>query len=244
MTIEVIGAGFGRTGTMSLKVALEELGFGPCYHMIELFGHPEHVPMWDAASRGKPVDWEELFNGYRATTDWPACSFYEELMERYPDAKVILTVRDPDRWYESTYNTIYNIRKMVSSPIFRLAGLFRPGMGLAARMNDRLIWEDTFGGSLEDRGHAIRVFERHNEEVEERVPPEKLLVYEVNEGWEPLCNFLGVEVPENRPFPHLNDSDTFRRMVRRRLAIALTAPLAVVSLAGLILLRLRKRHRH
>ena len=229
---------------MSLKVALEELGFGPCYHMIELFGHPEHVPIWEAASQGKPVDWEELFSGYRATTDWPACTFYKELMERYPDAKVILTVRDPDRWYESIYNTIYGMRKMISSPIFRLAAPFRPGLSRAAKMNDQLIWEETFGGSLEDRGHAIRVFERHNEEVEERVPPEKLLVYEVNDRWEPLCNFLGVEVPENRPFPHLNDSDTFRRMVRKRLAIALTAPLAVVSLAGLILLRLRKRHRH
>jgi hypothetical protein len=243
MTIEVIGAGFGRTGTMSLKVALEELGFGPCYHMIELFGHPEHVPVWEAASRGQSVDWEEIFGGYRATTDWPACSFYEELMERYPDAKVILTVRDPERWYESTYNTIYGIRRMASSPVFRLVGLFRPGMGLAARMNDRLIWEDTFGGSLEDRGRAIRVFERHNEEVEERVPPGKLLVYEVKEGWEPLCEFLGVEVPENKPFPHLNDTVTFRRMIRRRLAFAVVAPLMVVSLAGLILLRLRNHRR-
>jgi hypothetical protein len=97
MTLEVIGAGFGRTGTMSLKVALEDLGFGPCYHMIELFEHPEHLELWEAASQGKPVDWEELFSGYRATTDWPACSFYKELIERYPDAKVILTVRDPER---------------------------------------------------------------------------------------------------------------------------------------------------
>ena len=96
MPLEVIGAGLGRTGTLSLKVALEELGFGPCYHMIELFGHPEHVELWEAASEGKPVDWEGLFGGYRATTDWPACSFYRELMQRYPDARVILTVRDPD----------------------------------------------------------------------------------------------------------------------------------------------------
>src|SRR3712207_228473 len=117
MAIEVIGAGFGRTGTMSLKVALEELGFGPCYHMIELFGHPEHVELWETASQGKPVDWEKLFSGYRATTDWPACSFYGELMQRYPNAKVILTVRDPDRWYESTYNTIYGMRRMISSSI-------------------------------------------------------------------------------------------------------------------------------
>jgi hypothetical protein len=243
MTIEVIGAGFGRTGTMSLKVALEELGIGPCYHMIELFGHPEHVELWEAASQGKAVNWDELFSGYRATTDWPACSFYKELMAKYPDAKVILTVRDPYGWYESTYNTIYGMRRMVSSPIFRLAGVFRPGMGRAAWMNDRLIWEDTFGGSLEDREGAIRVFEQHNEEVRECVPPDKLLVYEVKEGWGPLCEFLGVEVPEDKPFPHLNDTDTFRTMVRRRLTFALATPIVAVSLAGLALFLLRKRRR-
>jgi hypothetical protein len=241
MTIEVIGAGFGRTGTMSLKVALEELGFGPCYHMIELFGHPEHVELWEAAVEGRPVDWEELFDGYRATSDWPACSFYKELMERYPDAKVILTVRDPDRWYESTYNTIYGMRRMISSPLFRLAAPFRRGMSRAARMNDRLIWEDTFGGSLEDRERAIEVFERHSEEVKEHVAAEKLLVYEVKEGWGPLCEFLGAELPKDKPFPHLNDSDTFRAMIRRRLAFALAAPMVVVSLVGLILLLRRRR---
>jgi len=243
MAIEVIGAGFGRTGTMSLKVALEELGFGPCYHMIELFGHPEHVELWEAASQGKTVNWDELFSGYRATTDWPACSFYKELMEKYPDGKVILTVRDPYGWYESTYNTIYGMRRMVSSPIFRLAGVFRPGMGHAARMNDRLIWEDTFGGSLEDREGAIRIFEQHNEEVKACVPPDKLLVYEVKEGWGPLCEFLGVEVPEDKPFPHLNDTCAFRTMARRRLVLALAAPIVAVSLAGLMLSLLRKRRR-
>jgi len=243
MTIEVIGAGFGRTGTMSLKVALEELGIGPCYHMIELFGHPEHVELWEAASQGKAVSWEELFSGYRATTDWPACSFYEQLMEKYPDAKVILTVRDPDRWYESTYNTIYGMRRMISSPIFRLVAPLRPGLRRAAKMNDRLIWEDTFGGSLENRERAIKVFERHNEEVKERVPPDKLLVYDVKEGWGPLCEFLGVGVPKNKPFPHLNDTDTFRKMIRRRLTFALAAPMVVLSLAGLILLLRRHRRR-
>jgi hypothetical protein len=109
MTLDVIGAGFGRTGTMSLKVALEKLGFGPCYHMSEVFAHPEHVESWRAAAQGKEVDWEQIFGGYRATVDWPACSFYGELMEKYPDAKVILTVRDPQRWYESAYNTIYTL---------------------------------------------------------------------------------------------------------------------------------------
>jgi hypothetical protein len=126
MNLEVIGAGFGRTGTMSLKVALEELGFGPCYHMREVFEHPEHIELWGAAIQGKPVDWEQIFGNYRATVDWPGCTFYNELLERNPDAKVILTVRDPQRWYESAYNTIYRISGAFYSPIFYLAGLVMP----------------------------------------------------------------------------------------------------------------------
>ena len=264
MALEVIGAGFGRTGTQSLKAALEELGFDPCYHMSELFGHPEHGELWEAAARGKSIDWNELFGGYRSTTDWPACSFYEDLMQSYPDAKVILTLRDPNRWYESTYNTVYLIRRIASSPVFRclrwlglrqfnaktflllvlragaLVGLFRPGMGRGAALNDRLIWEDTFDGNFEDRQHAIEVFERHNEEVQRRVPVERLLVYDIKEGWRPLCDFLGVEEPD-KPFPHLNDTHTFRKMIRRRITFALAAPIAGVSLAGLALLRFRKR---
>jgi Sulfotransferase domain len=264
MALEVIGAGFGRTGTNSLKAALEELGFDPCYHMSELFEHPKHVELWDAAARGKSVDWNELFGGYRSTTDWPACSFYEELVQRYPDAKVILTLRDPNRWYQSTYTTIYARRRIASSAIFRClrrlglrqfnantflllvlkagasVGLFRPGMARAAWLNDRLIWEDTFGGNLEDRQHAIEVFERHNEEVKRRVPVERLLVYEIKEGWGPLCDFLGVEEPE-KPFPHLNDNHTFRKVLRRRITLAVGAPIAGVSLLGLALLCFRKR---
>ena len=184
MTLEVIGAGFGRTGTMSLKVALEELGFGPCYHMREVFAHPEHVELWRAATHGKPLDWEQIFGGYRATVDWPACTFYGELMERYPDAKVILTVRDPQRWYESAYNTIYRITRAASSPIFYLTSLVMPrakGMKPARRMIDEIVWEKEFDGRFEDRGYAIETFERHNAEVEQRVPTEKLLVYEVKE---------------------------------------------------------------
>jgi hypothetical protein len=262
MALEVIGAGFGRTGTQSLKAALEELGFDPCYD--HLFGRPEDVEFWEAAARGKSVDWNELLGGYRATTDWPACSFYEELMQRYPHTKVILTVRDPNRWYESTYSTLYLRGRIASSPVFRclrrlglrqfnantflllvlragaLVGLFRPGMGRVAGLNDRLIWEDTFGGNFEDRQHAIEVFERHNEEVRHRVPVERLLVYEIKEGWGPLCDFLGVEEP-NKPFPHLNATHTFRNVIRRRITFALGVPIAAVSLAGLALLRFRKR---
>jgi hypothetical protein len=246
MTLEVIGAGFGRTGTMSLKVALEELGFGPCYHMTEVFANPEHIESWKAAARGEPLDWDEVFRDYRATVDWPAAAFYEELMERYPDAKVILTVRDSERWYESARTTIYGIQKTATSPPFSLGALFLPRMKRmkrAALMAADLAWGDMFDGKFEDRRHAIEVFERWNEEVKERVPPDKLLVYEVKEGWGSLCEFLEVEVPKDKPFPHLNDAETFKRMIRLRLALTVAVPTIAMSLAALALLRLRRRRR-
>src|SRR5215212_9949884 len=119
--VKVIGAGFGRTGTASLQSALQELGFGPCYHMDEVFEHPEHADFWEAAWRGEAMDWEEVLGSYEATVDWPACTFYGELMERYPDAKVLLSVRDPEPWYESTRSTIYELSMLLeSSPIARL----------------------------------------------------------------------------------------------------------------------------
>jgi Sulfotransferase domain len=246
MTLEVIGAGFGRTGTMSLKVALEELGFGPCYHMTEVFAHPEHVELWRAAAQGKAVDWEQIFDGYRASVDWPACTFYGELMEKYPEAKVILTVRDPQRWYESTYDTIYTMtRAASSSPIFSLAGLVLPrakGVKRARPMIEEIVWQRDFNGRFEDRESAIATFEHHNEEVKQRVPTEKLLVYEVKEGWAPLCEFLGVEVPD-RPFPHLNDGAVFRGRIRRIRALTVATLALCFSLAGLVLLYLSGRRR-
>jgi hypothetical protein len=208
--MKVIGAGFGRTGTMSLKAALEVLGYGPCYHMIELFEHLEHVERWEAAVRDEPVDWEDMFAGYRATVDWPGASFYKELMEAHPEARVLLSVRDPHRWYESTKNTIY--ATVNPSPEMIAA------VGPAPRLNNDLIWKRTFGENFEDRQHAIEVFKRHNEEVKEHVPADQLLVYEVKEGWEPLCDFLGIETPKGKPFPHLNDTDSFQRMVREHSA--------------------------
>jgi len=210
MSLKVIGAGFGRTGTMSLKVALEELGYSPCYHMVELFEHPEHVEQWEAAVWGEPVEWEDLFSGYRATVDWPGAAFYKELIKAYPEAKVLLSVRDPERWYESTRKTIYTT--VDPSPEMIAA------VGPAPRLNDELIWKRTFGGSFEDRRHAIEVFERHNEEVKEHVPAERLLVYEAKDGWGPLCEFLGVEVPKAKPFPHLNDTEVFIKRVQEHRA--------------------------
>ena len=250
--MRVIGAGFGRTGTTSLKAALAELGFGPSYSLTEVFAHPEHVEFWEAARRGEKVDWEEFFAGYGVAVDWPACSFYEELMQAFPEVPVILTVRDPEPWYESMRSTIYQLRKVTTGPlpvraIFAFAGLFAPGVTGTARLADHLVWEDTFDGRFEDRAYAIEVFERNNEAVRHRVPPERLLVFDVREGWAPLCDFLGVEAPD-RLFPHLNEA----REMRRRLlglaslsagasALAVVTSIAAIAFLGRRLLGSRYR---
>lgn len=244
----MIGAGFGRTGTTSLKAALETLGFGRSYQLTEVFRHPEHVAFWEAARRGERVDWEGFFSGYGVAVDWPACSFYAELMEAFPEAPVILTVRDPDRWYESVRSTIYGIRRLSAGPAptrpaFALAGLFAPGVTGIARLADEILWDGTFDGRFEDRRHAVETFHRHNGEVRRRVPPERLLVLDVKEGWGPLCAFLGVEAP-NEPFPHLNDTREMRRRLLGLVAASAAAPLLALAavVAGLALYARRARY--
>lgn len=207
--MKVIGAGFGRTGTMSLKIALEQLGL-PCYHMKELISHPQHAPHWDAASRGQAVDWDAVFKGYEATVDWPGAAFWRELMQRYPDAKVILTLRSPESWFKSASETIFSIDQHF--PI-GLVLPYLPGFGRIFPIAQRIVHHGTFGGRHLDPEHAMAVFRAHAEEVQRTVPPERLLVYEVKQGWEPLCAFLGVPVP-SAPFPRVNDTQEVRRAVR------------------------------
>jgi hypothetical protein len=249
--VEVIGAGFGRTGTTSLKAALERLGFDPCYHMTEVFTHPEHADFWVAAWRGEPVDWDGVLGDYEATLDWPACTFYEQLMEQHPDARVLLSVRDPESWYESTRSTIYELTKLIegstiSRVIFGLVSLLVFGgfTGRRSSLANDLIWEGTFDGKFEDKAYAIEVFERHNEEVKRHVPPERLLVYEVKEGWVPLCEFLDVPEPDE-PFPRLNDTAQMQRgmIAIKSLTNAVRAALALSVAAALVLLLRRARAR-
>lgn len=208
MALKVIGASFGRTGTASLKRALEDLGFSRCYHMQEVFQNPRHVPVWQAAADGKPVDWEQLFKGYEATVDWPGATFYKELMAHYPDAKVILSVRDPDAWYKSMTDTVYR-RSQTRFPA-SLVPLLIPRLRRFIRMANTLIWKNTFKNRFGDKAYALSVLDDHIAEVGRVVPADKLLVYEVKDGWGPLCTFLGVPVPE-APFPRLNDSAAFNR---------------------------------
>lgn len=202
MALHVIGAGFGRTGTLSLKLALERLGFAPCYHMVEVAGNPGHAARWHAAARGEPVDWDALLGGYAASVDWPACSFWRALAARHPGAKVVLTVRDADRWYDSVRDTIYRVMRAPLPEGTPEAFLAQQAM---AR---ELVLERTFGGRFEDRAHAKAVYARHNEAVRRGLPPERLLVYEVSEGWEPLCAFLERDAPDG-PFPRVNSREEF-----------------------------------
>ena len=202
----VIGAGFGRTGTMSLKAALELLGFGPCYHMTEMAGNPGHFRLWTAARDGEPVDWRRLYARYRATVDWPGCLYYRELLAAFPQARVILTVRDAERWYDSVRDTLYSLKTATDETY--LAAAAAAGRRPALQYENR-IWTDTFAGRFADREFAIGVYLRHNEQVRGTVPADRLLEYQVSEGWQPLCDFLRVPVPD-RPFPRLNDTQAFR----------------------------------
>ncbi len=229
MTIKVIGAGFGRTGTKSLQVALEALGFAPCYHMTTLFEHPKQSSTWRAATAGKPVDWETFLAGYQATVDWPGCTFYQEMMAAFPDAKVLLNVREPEKWYESAASTIYGATRGLPS----FVRYIRPAIANVVEMVNELIWQKTFDNRFADRAHAIAIFNAHNEKVQRVVPPERLLVYTVKEGWEPLCRFLDVPVPD-KPFPHLNDAAEFQRMTRQRRRLVQMVP----WIAGLLLVGL------
>ena len=208
MALNVIGAGFGRTGTLSLKAALEDLGFSKCYHMREVLANPAHAAVWQAAAEGKPTDWEALLEGYQATVDWPGCTFYRELMDRYPDAKVLLNVREGEAWYRSMTDTVYRMTQLrfPQSLIPRLI----PRIRRLSKMAHAVIWQNTFNDRFADKAYALKVFNDHIEEVKASVPAEKLLVYSVKEGWEPLCAFLEVSVPD-RPFPRLNNSATFNR---------------------------------
>ena len=197
MTLSVIGAGAGRTGTHALKLALEQLGLGPCYHMREIWEHLDtDVPVWDRAASGGPVDWDTLFARYRSAVDFPAAAFCAELAAHYPAAKVVLTERDPERWYQSFSDTI--ARPMSEELPDRLADW--------RAMVNKAITDRVFDGNVTDKAHVIACYERHNAMVRRAIPTDRLLVFAVTDGWEPLCAFLGLPVPAE-PFPKSNSTD-------------------------------------
>jgi hypothetical protein len=199
MTLKVVGAGLGRTGTNSLKLALERLLGEPCYHMIEVFGHPEHVGMWHQAALGDMPDWNELFAGYGASVDWPAAAYWEPESEAFPDALILLSTRDSESWWRSCNNTIFQV--------FQRADQNMPDdwTAMVTEMFGRFA-----GGPLE-KDTAIAAFERHNDHVRATAPPDRLLEWHPGDGWEPICRALGVDVPDE-PFPHVNTTEDFRAM--------------------------------
>jgi hypothetical protein len=209
MPLKVIGAGFGRTGTLSLKIALERIGFGPCYHMMEVFPRPDHVAKWHRLAFEQSMDWDEIFHGFQATVDWPAARWWREIATHFPDAKVLLSVRDPGAWYKSVTDTIY--QPMKSPAPDGAPELVR----LQTEMARKAILGETFDNRFEDKAHAIEVFQKHNQAVRDAIDPARLLVFDVRDGWSPLCNFLEVPVPDE-PFPRLNDTATFQAMMRMR----------------------------
>lgn len=193
MSLQVIGAGFGRTGTASMKRALERLGFGPCHHMFEVNGSPEQVEVWRAIAAGAPPDWGRALRGYRSCVDWPSAFFWRELSEAFPDAKVVLTERDADAWYASVERTI-------------LPHILN---GSPESVGRRLIGERVFDGRADDAEHAKAVYLANNAAVRATIPAERLLVYAPGDGWAPLCAFLEVPVPAE-PYPHTNRTEEFR----------------------------------
>jgi hypothetical protein len=202
-TLQVIGAGFGRTGTASMRDAQVRLGFGPCDHMVENEEHPERFALWDEALRQKtadePIDWRPLLTGFQAIVDWPGAYFWRELTTAHPEAKVVLTVRDPERWVDS-----------ISATIFAMSDEQLP------EGSRDIIFTRTFNDRLTDRAHCLAIFAQHVQAVRETIAPNRLLVFDVREGWEPLCAFLGVPVPVDEPFPHVNDTAAFQTDIHER----------------------------
>jgi hypothetical protein len=207
MALKVVGAGFGRTGTLSLKTALETLGFGPCYHMAEVFPRPDHIRMWHRLAFENQMDWDALFDGFQAAVDWPAARWWREIAAHFLDAKVLLSVRDPEAWYKSMIDTIY--QPMKSPAPDGVPELFR----LQNEMVRKAILGETFDNRFEDRAHAIDIFNRHTQEVRDAIDPARLLMFDVREGWAPLCRFLDVPIPDE-PFPRLNDTASTQAMIR------------------------------
>lgn len=212
MSLDVIGAGYGRTGTASIRRSLSLLGF-PCYHMFDLLFGPNKrsdIEFWlevARAPKGTPHDWRRIFKGYRATLDFPACTVWRDLAVAFPEAKVLLTLHPsgPESWYESTRNTIY------------VGTGLDAGTPFGRKVNevmDRLAWEGMLEGAMEDRARAISRYKAHVEEVRDTIPAERLLIFSADQGWKPLCAFLGVPTPKE-PFAKINGREDMARTVSR-----------------------------
>ncbi|RYH09109.1 sulfotransferase family protein [Tropicimonas sp. IMCC6043] len=187
MTLEVIGAGYGRTGTDSMREALNILGFGPCHHMFEVTNNPVMKSRWRTFMTDGVADWDALFEGYRSCVDWPAVHYWRDLLARYPDARVILTERDAEGWWKSFESTLL---KYVQTTEDHESVGYR-------------IMQKAFGNRVGDRDHMIAAYRAHVADVIDKVPEDRLLTHHPGDGWEPLCAFLGVDIPDE-PYPFRN----------------------------------------
>lgn len=204
MALGLIGAGLGRTGTASLKVALESLGLGRCYHMTEVMQNPESIQDWINTANGN-ANWDKIFDGYGASVDYPACTFWRELADYYPEARILLTVRDANSWFESTSETIL-------SPKFSAFIKSSPW----GDMIQKTVW-DTLDNRMQDKDFMLSYFDKRTDEIIKTVPADRLLVYQVKEGWEPLCRFLDMPVPD-MDFPRINSRDETVELLERMTA--------------------------
>ncbi len=195
MSLEVIGTGFGRTGTDSMREALDILGFGPCHHIFAVLQDEAQRQRWRALAGGAAPDWGSLFDGYHFCVDWPSAFYWRDLVAAYPDARVLLTYRSPESWWESFEKTIMPFCS--------------PDTNDPASLGVALIGTRVFGGRPGDRDHVIAVYKAHVEEVLATVPPERLLVHQLGDGWEPLCRHLGVSMPD-QPYPTRNSRADFQ----------------------------------
>ena len=200
MSLKVVGAGVGRTGTASLKLALEQLLGGRCHHMLEIINDPGQVRGWTDAIDGRKVDWQELLSAYVAQVDWPGASFWRELSAANPDALVVLSTRDPEAWYRSASNTIFNV--FDHSP---------PGLE-EWFTSVRKMFRERFSDDLHNPTAMMEAFERHNAEVRAGVSAERLLEWTAADGWAPICERLGVPVPDE-PFPVANTTNETRALM-------------------------------
>ncbi|MBA3036900.1 MAG: sulfotransferase family protein [Desulfobacterium sp.] len=200
MSLKVIGAGYPRTGTLSLKSALEQLGFGPCHHMREIMMNPPNSALWiEAADAPGKANWDKVLEGYHSCTDVPGCTFWRELVAYYPSAKVILSVRDPEQWFESLQATVLGpewVAGTLASPL--------------KEFYEKAVCPE-FSGHFNDRDFLLSQYSRHHDEVIRTAPKERLLVFDVRDGWAPLCTFLGVAIPE-MPFPRTNSREEMLKM--------------------------------
>lgn len=200
MPLKVVGAGVGRTGTASLKLALEQLLGGRCHHMLEIINDPAQVPGWTEAIDGRDVDWQELLRDYVALVDWPGASFWREISSANPDALVLLSTRDPDAWYRSASNTIFHVFE--NRP---------PGLEQWFTAVHRMFGE-RFSDDLRNATAMMDAFEHHNAQVRAGVPAGRLLEWTASDGWEPICERLGVAVP-NEAFPATNSTNETRAIL-------------------------------